>query len=225
MSSIRRPRLLDLYCKAGGASMGYHRAGFDVVGVDIEPQPNYPFEFHQADALAFLAEHGHEFDVIAASPPCHDHSSLASRSGVNGSGWLLDATLDRLAGQPVPWVVENVMGAKMRADIVLCGSMFGLRTYRHRKFAIDPRLLWVPPIPWHPAHTARTSTKDRRRGFDAGANVSITGDVGSWVGPACMGIDWMTGDELSQAIPPAYTEHLGRHLLHTIAGAPEGQAA
>lgn len=213
-----RPRLLDLYCKAGGASKGYHLAGFDVVGVDIEDQPNYPFEFHRADALEFLAAHGHEFDAIAASPPCHDHTTLSSRAGVNGSGWLLDATLEALAGQPRPWIVENVMGARMRADVVLCGSMFGLRTYRHRKFAIDPRVPWLPPVPWHPVHRVRTSTKDRRAGFAAGMNVSITGDVGSWVGPACMGIDWMTGNELAQAIPPAYTEHLGRHLIDMLSG-------
>ncbi|MFD9550557.1 DNA methylase [Nocardia salmonicida] len=213
MNSPSRPRLLDLYCKAGGASMGYHRAGFDVVGVDIEPQPRYPFTFHQGDALEFLTAHGHEFDAIGASPPCHDHTPLSSRAGVNGSGWLLGATLDLLAAQPVPWVVENVMGADMRADAVLCGSMFGLRTYRHRKFAIDTRIPWLPAVPWHPAHTARTSTKHRRTGFAAGMNISITGDVGSWLGPACMGIDWMTGSELAQAIPPAYTQHLGLHLL------------
>jgi DNA (cytosine-5)-methyltransferase 1 len=215
---------LDLYCKAGGASKGYHLAGFDVTGVDIEAQPNYPFEFHRADALEFLAAHGDEFDAIAASPPCHDHSTLSSRAGVNGSGWLLDATLEALAGQLRPWIVENVMGARMRADVVLCGSMFGLRTYRHRKFAIDPRIPWLPPVPWHPVHRVRTSTKDRRTGFAAGMNVSITGDVGSWVGPACMGIDWMTGNELAQAIPPAYTEYLGRHLLDYLA-TPEAGAA
>ncbi|MGY1869832.1 DNA methylase [Nocardia gipuzkoensis] len=224
MNTTRGPRLLDLYCCAGGASMGYHRAGFEVVGVDIRPQPRYPFEFYQGDALEFLDAHGHEFDVVAASPPCHDHTPLASRAGVDGSGWLLEATLDRLAAGPAPWVVENVMGASMRADVVLCGTMFGLRTYRHRKFAIDPRVPLLPPVPWHPAHTTRTSTKKRRRDFDAGMHISITGDVGSWLGPACMGIDWMTGPELSQAIPPAYTEHLGRHLL-TALTTPEAGAA
>ncbi|WP_216916371.1 hypothetical protein [Nocardia noduli] len=141
---MSRPRLLDLYCCAGGASMGYHLAGFEVVGVDIDPQPRYPFEFHRADALEFLAEHGHEYDAITASPPCHDHTPLKSRAGENGTGWLLHATLAALAAQRAPWIVENVMGADMRADIVLCGTMFGLRVYRHRKFAIDPR--WVPSV-------------------------------------------------------------------------------
>ncbi|MFI7670825.1 DNA methylase [Nocardia sp. NPDC049526] len=216
MTTTDRPLLLDLFCKAGGASMGYHRAGFEVMGVDIEAQPRYPFTFYQGDALEFLAACGDEFDAIAASPPCHDHTTLASRAGTNGSGWLLDATLTALAGGSVPWVVENVMGAAMRADIVLCGSMFGLRTYRHRKFAIDPRIPLLPPVPWHPAHTVRTSTKKRRRDFDAGMHISITGDVSSWLGPACMGIDWMTGDELAQAIPPAYTHHLGLHLMNHL---------
>ncbi|WP_281916547.1 DNA cytosine methyltransferase [Nocardia sputorum] len=225
MTTTQRPRLLDLYCGAGGASMGYHLAGFDVVGIDITPQPRYPFTFHQGDALEFLAGHGHEFDAIAASPPCHDHSTLSARAGTNGSGWLLDATLRALQAQPLPWIIENVMGAKMRRDIVLCGSMFGLRTYRHRQFAIDHRLPLLPAVPWHPAHTIRTSAKKRRRDFDAGMHISITGDIGAWLGPACMGIDWMTGPELAQAIPPAYTEHLGRHLLTAITGTPEAGAA
>ncbi|WP_109398807.1 MULTISPECIES: DNA cytosine methyltransferase [unclassified Mycobacteroides] len=213
------PRLLDLFCGAGGAGMGYRRAGFEVVGVDINPQPNYPFEFHQADALEFLAEHGGEFDVIHASPPCQDHSPLRSRAGVHGTGWLLGATFDSLMSQPAPWVIENVMGADMRADLVLCGGMFGLRTYRHRKFRIDLRLPMLLTEPIHPPHVVKTCTKQRRKGFEAGMNVSITGDVGSWVGPACMGIDWMTGAELSQAIPPAYTMYIGSQLLEHMRAA------
>ncbi|TCJ94626.1 DNA cytosine methyltransferase [Nocardia alba] len=225
MNSPSRPRLLDLYCKAGGASMGYHRAGFDVTGVDIEPQPRYPFTFHQGDALEFLTAHGHEFDAIAASPPCHDHSTLSALWGPKGSGWLLPATLEALAAQPVPWIVENVMGANMRADIVLCGSMFGLRTYRHRQFTIDPRIPLLPAVPWHPAHTVRASSKKRRVDFDAGMHITVTGHVGAWLGPACMGIDWMTGPELAQAIPPAYTHHLGLHLLDHLDNTTDLEAA
>lgn len=191
--------------------MGYHRAGFEVVGVDIEPQPNYPFEFHRADALAFLAEHGSDFDAIHASPPCRDHTPLTSVAGVDGSKWLLDATLKRLADSAVPWIVENVMAAKMRADVVLCGGMFGLRTYRHRKFAVDPRIPLTLPV--HPKHVALTATKQRKRRWEEGWHVSITGDVGTYLGPEAMGIDWMTGNELSQAIPPAYTQFLGSQLM------------
>jgi DNA (cytosine-5)-methyltransferase 1 len=209
------PRLLDLFCGAGGCSVGYARAGFDVVGVDINPQPRYPFEFHQADALTFPLD---GFDAIHASPPCQDHSPLAALVGLHGTGWVLDHTAARMMEQPAPWVIENVAGAKMRADLTLCGGMFGLRTYRHRKFTLDPRIGQLLAVPAHPRHIARTSTKKRRVGFDAGMHVSITGDVGSWLGPACMGIDWMTGDELSQAIPPAYTEFVGQQLLAHIEG-------
>jgi DNA (cytosine-5)-methyltransferase 1 len=214
-----RPLLLDLYCGAGGAAMGYYRAGFDIFGVDAKPQPNYPFEFIQADALEFLQENGHKFPVKHASPPCQDHSPLRAVAGSHGTGWLLDATIGLLRKQPTPWIVENVMGADMGADIVLCGSMFGLRTYRHRKFSIDPRLPMLISLPYHPPHRIRTSTKKRRRDFDAGMHISITGDVGSWLGLPCMGIDWMTGNELSQAIPPAYTEYIGTQLLEAVKAA------
>jgi DNA (cytosine-5)-methyltransferase 1 len=204
------PRLLDLFCGAGGAAAGYHRAGFDVVGVDVRPQPRFPFEFHQDDALEFLAEHGGEFDAIHASPPCHDHSALSARSGKDGTGWLLDATRQALASHPVT-VIENTPGAKMRADFTLCGGMFGLRTYRHRWFEVTgPLMLTEPP---HPRHRIRTSSKQRRACWDAGLHVSVTGDVGTYVGRLAMGIDWMTGDELSQAIPPVYAEYIGAQLI------------
>lgn len=218
-----RPRLLDLFCCQGGAAKGYHDAGFDVVGVDIAPQPRYPFEFHQGDALEYLAAHWREFDAVHASPPCHDHTSLRSLSGVNDTGWLLPATREALRQLPVPWVIENVPGAPMRPDVILCGEMFGLRTCRHRWFELsDPMLA---PVFAHPRHRAPTSTKKRRRDFAAGMHISVTGDVGSWVGPEVMGIDWMTGDGLSQAIPPAYTRVIGAHLLEQLATAPDTKAA
>jgi DNA (cytosine-5)-methyltransferase 1 len=217
---MRRLRLLDLYCCAGGASMGYHRAGFEVVGVDITPQPRYPFEFHQANALDYLAERGHEFDAVAASPPCHDHTSLASLSGANGTGWLLASTRAALVALGTPWIIENVEGAPMRADVILCGHMFGLRTRRHRWFEMGPNLPFVPQPPPHVHRPGvRTATSRRRERWAAGWDVSITGDVGVYVGPEAMGIDWMTGAELSQAIPPAYTEWIGRQLLEHLATA------
>lgn len=216
---MTRPRLLDLFCGAGGASFGYHRAGFDVVGVDINPMPRYPFEFHRADALAFLDDAGHEFDVIHASPPCHDHTALKSRAGEDGSGWLLDATREALTAFHGPWVIENVPApTSVRPDLVLCGGMFGLRTYRHRWFELDPRIPLIT-VPSHPRHVIKTSTKQRRVGWDAGLHVSVTGDVGVYVGPDALGIDWMNGDELSQAIPPAYTEFIGSQLLDALRAA------
>lgn len=216
----RTPLALDAYCKAGGAGMGYARAGFDVIGVDIEPQPRYPFPFIQADALAFIRQMGWAFDLLTGSPPCHDHSPLKSRAGEKGTAWLLPATREAFEASGKPWVIENVPGAPMRQDVVYCGEMFGLRTVRHRWFESNVSGLWAPEHPLGAAHPRRhlrkTSTKKRRKCFDAGMNISITGDLQSWVGPACMGIDWMTGDELAQAIPPAYTEHLGRQLLAAI---------
>lgn len=213
---MSRPRLLDLFCCQGGAAVGYHQAGFDVVGVDIDPQPRYPFEFRQGDALEYLAAHGHEFDAIHASPPCQDHTTLKSRTADHGTGHLLGLTITALESLRVPWVVENVMGAAMGADMVLCGSMFGLRVYRHRKFRIGnvPMLA----VPAHPRHRVRTSTKRRRVDWEAGLNISVTGDIGTSIGGPAMGIDpcWMTGDGLSQAIPPAYTAFIGEQLLASL---------
>lgn len=129
-----RPRLLDLCCKAGGTSQGYHDAGFDVTGVDIDPQPRYPFTFIQADALDFLAAHGHEFDAIAASWPCQRFTT-AQRIRGNTHPDLITPGRALLNATGRPWVMENVEGAPLRNPITLCGAMFpGLRVYRHRLF-------------------------------------------------------------------------------------------
>lgn len=209
-----RPRLLDLYCKEGGAGMGYHLAGFDVVGVDIEPQPRYPFEFHQADALEYLAEHADEFDAVHASPPCYDHTALAAFTGGDGTGWLLAATRRALGGVQCPWVIENVPGAPMRVDLMLCGGMFGLRTYRHRWFEFgDPMF---PPHLEHPPHRIPTDDHKRRTGWDAGLHTTVTGNVTLDIASTALGIDWMDVEGLPQAIPPAYTELVGAHLLEQI---------
>lgn len=197
--------------------MGYHRAGFEIVGVDIDPQPNYPFKFIQADALSlpnfFLAS----FDAIHASPPCQSYSPLGALSPDKSYPDLLAATREMLIGSGVPHIIENVMTAPLikERSVVLCGEMFGLRTIRHRRF--ESTIPFVAPP--HPAHTKPTATKQRKARWAEGWHVSITGDVGVYVGPEAMGIDWMTGDELSEAIPPAYTEYLGRQLLaHVLAG-------
>lgn len=216
----RRPILLDAACKAGGAGMGYRRAGFQVVGCDVEPQPRYPFQFLLGDALDVIRTMGWLFDAYHGSPPCHDHTTLRSRAGTNGTGHLLAAFRDAFTATGKPWVLENVPGAPMRSDVVLCGESFGLRTVRHRWFESNVPLIGKG----HPLgdahrfigpggrHLRPTSTRERRSDFAKGANISVTGDVGRWVGPPCLGIDWMTDDELSQALPPAYTEHVGRQL-------------
>lgn len=204
-----RPILLDLFCGAGGAAKGYHDAGFEVIGVDIKPMPRYPYKFIQGDALAVLGNMGWA-SAYHASAPCHDHSYLRSLSGLNGTGHLLTEVRELLEWRGKPYVIENVMGADMRPDVVLCGSMFGLRTYRHRQFEIHG---FTAVAPEHPKHTVLTATKQRKERWAQGWNVSVTGDVGIYVGPEAMGIDWMNGNELCQAIPPAYTRHIGEQLL------------
>ncbi|WP_280434439.1 DNA methylase [Nocardia carnea] len=220
-STMIRPRLLDLFCKAGGAAMGYHRAGFEVVGVDIEPQPRYPFEFHQGDALEFLAEHGHEFDAVHASPPCQASCTLTA--GTNkGREYpqLIPATRDALARHGVPTVIENVQGAKVRRDLVLCGEMFGLGVIRHRYFELGGwNMLQLAHIP----HRGRVAGYRHGRRYD-GPYVAVYGEGGGkgsvvqW--QTAMGIDWTAERaELAEAIPPAYTHHIGEHLhAHLTAG-------
>lgn len=206
-----KPRLLDLFCGAGGAAMGYSRAGFYVVGVDHKPQPRYAGdEFIQADAMEFPLE---GYDAIHASPPCQDYTPLRARQNGKRYPDLLAPTRERLLASGLPWVIENVPGAPFHHYHYHCGGMYGLRTYRHRRFETSFMVLQ----PHHPPHVAKTSTKKRRKDFEAGMHISVTGDVGSWVGPACMGIDWMTGDELSQAIPPAYTAYIGAELMRVVA--------
>lgn len=210
---MSKPRLLDLFSCAGGAGAGYARAGFEVVGVDIDPQPRYPFEHHVADALHFLAEHWKEFDAVHASPPCQSYTPLRALHPDKEYPDLVAATRSVLDLTGLPYVIENVMSAPLvkERSVVLCGGMFGLRTYRHRRFEYGGG--FVATAPEHPKHVIRTATKRRRELWDQGWHVSITGDVGTYVGPEAMGIDWMTGNELCEAIPPAYTEFIGRQLL------------
>lgn len=204
-----RPRLLDLFSGAGGCAVGYHRAGFDVVGIDIKPQPNYPFEFIQGDALEYVADHGGEFDAIHASPPCQAFTSARVIHG-NEHPDLLTPCRELLRGVGVPWVIENVPGAPMRKDLILCGSMFPeLRDgdygiTRHRWFEFwEPTLMLVPSC----QHAPRVVSV-----FGHGGH--IYHGVAQW--RRVMGIDWMTRDELAQAIPPAYTEHIGGYLLAAV---------
>ncbi|MFE3027998.1 DNA cytosine methyltransferase [Nocardia tengchongensis] len=222
----RRPRLLDLFCCAGGAAKGYHDAGFQVVGVDLVEQPRYPFEFHRGDALEFLAAHGHEFDAIHASPPCQASCTLTA--GTNqGREYpqLIPDTREALAQLGVPTVIENVQGAKLRRDVTLCGEMFGLGVIRHRYFELSG---WSMPQPAHVRHRGRVAGYRHGRRYD-GPYVAVYGNgggkgtVAQW--QTAMGIDW-TDDraELAEAIPPAYTEHLGRRLIENLTGRSSGSA-
>jgi hypothetical protein len=214
-----RPRLLDLFCAAGGAAMGYHRAGFDVVGVDLLPQPNYPFAFVQADALRPPVRL-EGFDLIHASPPCQ--AGLAGLAAVNRSLGrtydhedLVPQTRDILRASGVPYVIEQPLkGARLHAPIVLCGSSFGLPIHRHRQFECSTLVMG------RECEHDRLTEKKYWTGYRPNgetrlsAVVQVYGNGGGrehW-GPA-LGIDWMTPDEMTQAIPPAYTQWIGEQLL------------
>lgn len=208
---MARAVLLDLFCCQGGAAMGYHRAGFDVVGVDIAPQPRYPFEFVQGDALEFLAAEGHRFDAVHASPPCQGYSKTF-RVRKNDHVRLIGPTRDLLRRLDVPWVIENVEDAKaeMQAPVTLCGTMFGLRTYRHRLFEVGnvPGLL----LPNHRRHVFPTVKMGRP--LTAGDWYHAVGNFSNvpYV-RADMGVDWMTRDGIRECVPPAYTELIGTNLV------------
>ncbi len=213
-------KLLDLFCGAGGCAMGYSRAGFDVVGVDLAPQPNYPFEFHQGDALEYLAAHGAEFDVIHASPPCQAFSvstAVHGKAGRSKHKNLIPSTRQLLVDAGRPYIIENVNGAPLaRGSIMLCGMMFGLRVLRHRLFETRD-FLFSPPHPRHPKGMLTNS----HRAYDRGESpyVCVVGhNFSRPEGEKAMGIDWMRSRrELSQAIPPAYTEYLGKQLIASLA--------
>lgn len=206
LDRLVRPRLLDLFCCAGGAGMGYALAGFDVVGVDINPQPNYPFEFWQGDALEFVREHGHEFDAIHASPPCQAYSETRKIRS-NDHPELIPPTRAALHRLGLLWVIENVPGSPLIDPVELCGAMFGLRTYRHRLFETNFPVT-VPPHPAHDAPQAKMGRPPKDGDF-----IHVVGNFsGVEYAKAAMGIDWMNRNEMAQAIPPAYTEYLGWQL-------------
>ena len=219
-SADKNPRLLDLFCCAGGAGVGYARAGFEVVGVDNKRQPNYPLPFIQADALNLDPEFIATFDAIHASPPCQSYSDLAKRNG-NAHEWprLVEPVREMLIASGLPYVIENVDGAPLLNPVVLCGTMFkGLRVLRHRLFEAN-FLIMVPPHGKHP----KVHTFDKRKSHYGKTNdmfdfVQVTGGGNCSIAAAkdAMGIDWMTKNELNEAIPPAYTQFIGKQLLAHI---------
>lgn len=234
----RKPRLLDLFCGAGGAAMGYHRAGFDVVGVDIKPQPRYPFEFVQQDAIWVLRElvsaPSVSFAAIHASPPCQAYSRLRYLPWLRDRKYpaLIEITRNLLQQVGVPWVIENVEDAPLLralslfggSGVMLCGQMFGLEgQYRHRLFESS---IILTPLP-HPRHTfvmapgsASLSKRYPRRVAGIGAWQKAGGIAGHFgnreQAERSMGIDWMKVDELREAIPPAMTQFIGEQLIEHL---------
>lgn len=212
---MNAPRLLDLFCGAGGASVGYHHAGFHVVGVDNQPQPHYPYQFHQADALTYPLD---GYDAIHASPPCQAYSVTASLHTVDHPR-LIEDVRARLTG--LVYVIENVEGAApaMVNPVRLCGSSFGLHVRRHRLFETSFPVMFPPPCAHYlqPEPVDVTGTGARRLGprpDDGGGNSRKPRNLTE--ARAAMGIHWMSRRELADAIPPAYTEFIGQQLLAHI---------
>ncbi len=208
---MTKPKLLDLFCGAGGASMGYHRAGFEVEGVDNKSQPHYPFKFYQADALEFPLE---GYDAYHASPPCQAYSRLTEKRFRGNHPDLIAHIRARLQFRyevyKCPYVIENVPDAKNRLvnPLRLCGTQFGLAVYRHRYFECHPEIYPLMPPCNHHKNPVLVSGTTRRK----------TGRIENSVQEKCKGmaIDWMTGSDLDQAIPPAYTEYIGKYLMKCI---------
>lgn len=227
-----KPKLLDLFSGAGGAGMGYHLAGFEVVGIDEKAMPRYPFEFQRGDALAALADAGFmaQFAAVHASPPCKTQTSLKAFSGRQHLN-LIPQTRELLDATGLPYVIENVPGAHLHDPVILCGSMFDLGVRRHREFELG-RWKSEQPACRHAEQDAASPMYQVKR-YHSGKPVITPspvigvygrgqglgkGEVEMW--KRAMGINWMIRDELSQAIPPAYTAHLGRQLLaHLAVGA------
>ena len=218
-------KLLDLFCGAGGAAVGYHRAGFDeIVGVDLNPQPRYPFEFVQGDALEYLSEHGSEFDAVHASPPCQDYSRAVRHLSSPGYPRLIEPTQDILETLDCPYVIENVVGSPIpiqstlfgRHGFCLCGTMFGLRIWRHRLFATNFAV--ALPGPCNHAEPAMNPFNSAGAARLHEECLAVLGhkDVGEAYWRDHWGVGWMNRSEGREAIPPAYTEHIGQTLIKII---------
>ncbi|MFH1486318.1 MAG: DNA cytosine methyltransferase [Chloroflexota bacterium] len=209
-----KPVIADLFCGAGGAAMGLHRAGFEVVGFDIAPQPRYPFEFHLQDAFTVDLN---PFDAVWASPPCQAHSVASIVHKNRGKQYVnhIPDTRVMLQKSGKPYIIENVPGAPLQDPVTLCGTMFGLGVFRHRLFESNILLFALK----HLTHAGKIGD---------GKHFSVAGGAGRWKswgtvyrdspkGTAvqwreAMGIDWMNRKGLTQAIPPAYSEYLGKQL-------------
>lgn len=236
---MSKPRLLDLFARKGGSSMGYRRAGFDVTAVDIQDHSaGHPAgEFVQADALDYLAAHGHEFDVVHAGPPCQGQIAI-TKANRKRDGWtdrhvnLLPDTRAALIELGVPWVMENGPSEHIRPDLTICGLMFGLPTLRDRSFELGGWMAFQPEHPTHRGHLTIGWRHGHLRTVDGtpcprcgewhkGTVYGVYGKGGGKPSvaeaQAALGIDWMDDiSDLNEAIPPAFTEYVGTQLLAQI---------
>lgn len=211
-----RPRLLDLFCGQGGAGYGYHLAGFDVTGVDIRPITLHPLgtTFVHGDALEYLQAHGRDYDAIHASPPCRAYTNARHGAPVAyRHPRLIEPVRTALKALGRPYVIENVPGAPLQDPVVLCGAMFGLRTYRHR--LLEASFDLAADVPAHPRHTARTARMGRAAG--EGEFHSLVGNFsGLEAAREVMGMWWANQDGIRQAVPPVYTRWVGERLLGVL---------
>lgn len=213
---MRPYRILDLFCGAGGAAKGYADAGFEVVGVDINPQKRYPYEFVKGDWHEFFEAHWQEFDVFHASPPCQSYSKTRSISKSTAPKLITEVRV-AFAKTYKPYVIENVVGSasELINPIRLRGNQFGLKVIRDRLFEVNPWILSSPVVPV-------TGTTNSHRGLSTGGDwITVAGhNFLLEEARAAMGIDWMSSREIAQAIPPAYTQWIGTQLLEIVERLP-----
>lgn len=210
---LRRPKqVLDLFCGAGGAAMGLHQAWPDaeIYGIDIKPQPRYPFTFVQADAMTYSLE---RFDFIWASPPCQAYTNQGKASG-KSHPQLIEPTRELLTSIGIPFVIENVVGAPLLKPVMLCGSMFNLGVRRHRKF--ESSFTIIPPSDCrHAGQEIRAYYgswgREAFRAKRPGNKDTLRGTLER--APDDMGIDWMEWKELTQAVPPAYSKYIAEQAI------------
>lgn len=215
MHMTKKIRIADVYCKAGGASVGYllalkEKYDMEIVGVDKFPQKNYPFTFIQSDALEFLEEYGKDYDFIHTSPPCQRNSTMTKglwKDRLDNHPELIEPTRNILKSLGKPYVIENVPTAPLIDPVVLCGSMFGLKVRRHRLFESNFHI--DQPKCDHKAQGKVVAVYGHSGGSSKRDGIKF-GGVSEW--RDAMGIHWMTGAELAEAIPPAYTEYIGKFI-------------
>jgi DNA (cytosine-5)-methyltransferase 1 len=222
---MSRPRILDLFCCAGGAAKGYHDAGFDVVGVDMSPQPRYPYGFIQMDATAVDQRFIRTFDAVHASPPCQGYTAMRHAPGAKGAPRLIGQVRAMLEASGLPWVIENVeeAGSEMRDPMMLCGSAFGLQSHgcelrRHRLFESNVALASPGckhgPLPVVGVYGGHARIRSAKHGGRTTRDAWPNGHKP--VAAEAMGMDWATLAEMSEAIPPAYTSYIGVQLIAHI---------